>query len=68
MAYYPDSQKKYNQEITQYSVKYRKHEEKEANRIKYYLSNNNISFNVYIKGLIKEDLDRKEIPYPDSHE
>lgn len=65
-----ESQKKYEskraQQCKTYAIKYSLYqdaENAENERLKRYLSDNNISANSYIKGLIKADLDSKGIPY-----
>lgn len=63
--YNPDSQKKYNDKITTFTVKYSLREKKEADRLLLYLQSNKLSRVSYIKSLIKADLDEKGIPYPE---
>ena len=51
-----------------YTVKYTPKEKNESDRIDKYLQDINISANKYIKELIKRDLDKKGIAYPDTPE
>ena len=63
--YNPDAQKKYNNKLTIFTVKYSLKEKKEADRLLLYLQSNKLSRVGYIKSLIKADLDAKGIPYPE---
>lgn len=63
--YNPDAQKKYNDKLTTFTVKYSLKEKKEADRLLLYLQSNKLSRVGYIKSLIKADLDAKGIPYPE---
>ena len=65
-----ESQKEYEKkrmkQCKTYAIKYSLYlseENKENERLKQYLERNNISANSYIKGLIKRDLDSKNVPY-----
>lgn len=63
--YYPDAQKKYNDKITTFTLKYSLKEKKEADRLLMYLQKENLTRVGYLKALIKADLDAKGIPYPE---
>ena len=67
MSYDAKANKKYNNKCTFFSMKYGQNE-KEADRLKQYLSENNLTFNSYIKSLIRKDLDEKWIEYIDKKE
>ena len=59
-------EKKRMKQCKTYAIKYSLYlpgENKENERLKKYLSDNELSANSYIKGLIKHDLDNKGIPY-----
>lgn len=66
MSYSPKSQKDYNDKCYRFSIKFVPSETEETARFRKYLTDTNQSANSYIKELIKADLDRKEIPYPES--
>ena len=68
MAYSPKSQKTYNSKCYYFSVKYTPAESDQADKLKTYLKETGQSANAYIKDLIKRDLDKKGIPYPDNTE
>lgn len=66
-----NSQKEYEKkrmkQCKTYAIKYSLYlsdENRENERLKRYLEQNSISANSYIKGLIKADLDSKNVPYP----
>ncbi len=65
MAYNAKAQLKYNQKCNSIGVKFTLNEEKEYNRLKRYVEENDMSVNSYVKKLIKNDLDSKGIPYND---
>lgn len=64
-----ESQKRYEKKMAKdcknYTARYKSAELAEMKRIDSYLSENGISANAYIKQLIKNDLDAKNIPYID---
>ena len=64
MSYNAKANKKYNNKCAFFSMKYSQHEQKESDRLKQYLLENNLTFNSYVKALIYEDLNRKGIKYP----
>lgn len=68
MAYNKEVQSRYRKKIAQFKAEYSLSEEdkKEALRIRAYLKQSNQSANAYIKSLIKHDLDKKGVPYPDN--
>lgn len=68
MAYNKEAQSRYKKKITQYKVQYSlsDNDRKESDRLKAYLAETGQSANSYIKALIKSDLDKKGIPYPDN--
>ena len=66
MAYSPKSQKDYNDKCKRVTLKYTEKEIYEYERLVKYCNDNNLKITVYIKSLIKADLDNKSIPYPDS--
>lgn len=59
MAYYKESQKKYNDKSIFFHVKYTPKEHIEGKRLKQYLADTGQSANSYIKGLVKKELDEK---------
>ena len=68
MAYNKEVQSRYRKKIAQFKAEYSLSEEdkREALRIRAYLKQSNQSANAYIKSLIKRDLDKKGVPYPDN--
>ena len=58
--------KKYSEKTKVYAVKYTPVDMLDSKRLESYLNNNGISANSYIKQLIKQDLDDKNIPYINS--
>lgn len=62
---YRKSDKKYNEKSMAFSIGYRPTDIKEGQRLKAYLATTGQSANSYIKALIKQDLDSKDIAYPD---
>ena len=68
MAYNKEVQSRYKKKITQYKVQYSlsDNDRKESDRLKVYLAETEQSANSYIKRLIKSDLDKKGILYPDN--
>ena len=65
MAYSPKSQKDYNDKCKRVTLKYTEKESQEYDRLMYYIEMNRLQKSVYIKELIKADLDSKCIPYID---
>ncbi len=65
MAYNAKAQLKYNRKCNSIGIKFTLNEEKEYNRLKKYVVDNDLSVNSYVKELIKKDLDNKGIPYND---
>ena len=63
MAYSPKSQKNYNDKCKRVTLKYTEKETSEYERLVKYCNDNNFKITVYIKSLIKTDLDSKDIPY-----
>lgn len=63
MAYSAKSQKDYNDKCIVVKLKYTPEEINECMRMKQYTKDNNVPMSVYIKELIKRDLDNKDIPY-----
>ena len=68
MAYDAKAQAKYNKKSAFFAINYGPNDQKEAERLKRYLDQNNISFNAYAKSLIRKDLDEKGIKYIDKKE
>lgn len=66
MAYSAKSQKNYNDKCNRITLKYTEKELQEYDRLMYYIEMNRLQKSVYIKGLIKRDLDSKGIAYTDS--
>lgn len=56
---------KYNKKSKTISLKFTENQISEYTRITQYCADNNLSYQGYIKQLIKNDLDSKGIPYPD---
>lgn len=65
MAYNAKSQKIYNEKCKRMNLKYTPQELAEYNRICKYCNDNGYSLQGYIKQLIKNDLDSKNIHYVD---
>ena len=63
MAYNKEAQKKYRNKSIQFAISYRPTDIHEGKRLKAYLEQTGISANSYIKGLIKKDLDEKNVDY-----
>ena len=63
MAYSAKSQKDYNDKCIVVKLKYTPEEINECMRMKQYTKDNNIPMSVYIKQLIRSDLDSKGISY-----
>lgn len=62
-----EAYRKYNKKNKKtFSAVYTKKDMHEAIRLENYLNTQTISNNEYIKGLIKNDLDNKGVPYTDS--
>lgn len=66
MAYNKKADENYRKKIDRMAIKYSIAELHESERLRKYLEQSGQSANSYIKGLIKSDLDRKGIPYPDN--
>lgn len=58
--------KTYNEKRIPFSFGYTPADIEEGKRLKSYLAQTKQSANSYIKGLIKQDLDNKGVPYTDS--
>ncbi len=65
MAYSPKSQKDYNDKCNRITLKYTEKEFDEFIRVIKYCEENKLQKSVYIKSLIKADLDNRGIPYTD---
>lgn len=65
MAYNKKSQAEYKKKLKQFKVQYNLQDNIEGIRLQSYLDHTGQSANSYIKALIKEDLDRKDIACPD---
>lgn len=65
MAYSKGAQDNYRKKCKTIGLKYTPNEMNEYNRIVQYCSNNNKTYQSYIKTIIKSDLDAKGIPYQD---
>lgn len=59
MAYHAESQKRYNDKCNIVRLKYTEKETEEYNKLVHYIEENNLKISVYIKELIKKDLDNK---------
>lgn len=57
------AQKKYSKKVINFSVSYKQSDIAEGKRLKRHLSDTKQSANSYIKKLIKEDLDSKNVEY-----
>ena len=57
---------KITKKIDRMAIKYTLGELQESDRLRAYLASTGQSANSYIKKLIKQDLDSKGVPYPDS--
>ena len=66
MAYSPKSQKDYNDKCKRVTLKYTEKETSEYERLVKYCNDNNFKITVYIKSLIKADLDSKGVSYIDA--
>ena len=66
-----EAYKRYNKKKTNFAIVYGANEQKEAQRLKDYISTLDISANSYLKELVKRDLDNKGISYdldtPEQH-
>lgn len=58
-----EAYKRYNKKKTNFAIVYGTNEQKEAQRLKDYISTLDISANSYLKELVKRDLDSKQVPY-----
>lgn len=54
----------YNEKRIPFSIGYTPVDIEEGKRLKAYLAQSGLSANAYIKGLIRDDLDKKGMPYP----
>ena len=63
MAYHAKSQKSYNEKCNRITLKYTEKELHEYLRLMEYINSIDVQKTVYIKSLIKSDLDSKGIPY-----
>lgn len=63
MAYNAKADKNYNEKCNKVQFKYTEKENNEYIRLQTYLKDNNIQITRYLKQLIKNDLDSKNIPY-----
>lgn len=63
MAYNAKADKNYNEKCNKVQFKYTEKENNEYIRLQTYLKDNNIQITRYLKQLIKNDLDAKNIPY-----
>lgn len=60
VAYYKESQRRYNQKRVQYNINRKsENDRKDGERVKAYLEQTGQSANTYIKGLIRRDIDDK---------
>lgn len=59
------AQTRYAQKCKTYAIKYYPAEKSDSDRLQKYISDVGISANSYIKTLIKNDLDQKNVPYPE---
>lgn len=57
--------KKYNEKSKYIQLKFTENQMPEYERIVNYCTKNNLSYQGYIKELVKNDLDSKKIDYPD---
>ena len=63
MAYNKKADENYRKKIDRMAIKYSISEQSESERLRTYLAQTGQSANSYIKGLIKADLDSKNVPY-----
>lgn len=63
MAYNAKADRNYNANSKVIGLKYTPNQIAEYNRIKQYCTDNELTLQGYIKELIKNDLDSKQIPY-----
>ena len=63
MAYNKKADENYRKKIDRMAIKYSIAEQNESERLRKYLEQTGQSANSYIKGLIKADLDGKNVPY-----
>ena len=59
MAYYANSQKKYSQKVTLFTVKYHATEKEKAEKVKKAIQESGESANTWIKNAIHEKLERE---------
>lgn len=57
MAYNKDAQKRYNEKCKKVEIKYNQSELNDYNDLKSYCNDNNIAVSVFIKQLVKKELD-----------
>lgn len=60
MGYHAESQKRYNDKCNIVRLKYTEKETEEYNKLIHYIEKNGLKISVYIKELIKKDLENKE--------
>lgn len=65
MAYNKKADENYRKKIKTVGLKYTLNELDEYNRLIKYCNDNNLSYQGYIKSLVKADLNKKGIPYTD---
>lgn len=65
MAYNKKADENYRKKIKTVGLKYTLNELDEYNRLIKYCNDNNLSYQGYIKSLVKADLNNKGIPYTD---
>ena len=63
MAYNKKADRNYNINSKIIGLKYTPNQIDEYNRVKQYCTDNNLTLQGYIKGLIQRDLDAKQVPY-----
>lgn len=63
MAYNKKADENYRKKIDRMAIKYSIAELAESERLRSYLAQTGQSANSYIKGLVKRDLDSKNVPY-----
>ena len=63
MAYNKKADRNYNANSKVIGLKYTPNQIDEYNRVKQYCTDNNLTLQGYIKGLIQRDLDSKQVAY-----
>ena len=61
-----NAQTRYANKCKTYAIKFYPAEKSESDRLAYYLKESEQTANSYFKALIKADLDKKGVPYPDN--